>query len=351
MKTPHSDNQEASRIEKEAAEWVLKNDRGLTADEQDALTDWLVADTRHKEAYALFGWGWDELDRLAGLQTKQPIPIDEDLLNIIPEEHPISRRFSNRWLLTGLAMAACLTLFLTIGIRAFYESVTPAVVESPIVYERIQQINLGDGSRVELNHGAVVSAAYSETERAVYLLEGEANFSVAKDPDRPFVVYVSGIRLCALGTVFNVRYQSEKVDLIVTEGRVQVLDSETEERPFNSVTESPIIETSQRAIVSLDAVQRDLVVRQLNPSEIENELIWRPELIDFNDEFLPVIVEDFNRRNRVQIFLEDPALEDLKLTSIFWSDNVEAFVRLLESNFKVRVERRNQFEIYLSLYS
>ena len=217
----------------------------------------------------------------------------------------------------------------------------------------IQKIDLEDGSRIELNHGAQVRTAYTDGERAIHLLGGEANFSVAKDPDRPFVVYVSGIRLCALGTVFNVRFDALSVDLIVTEGRVQVLNEADEQLPFETADaySAPIIETSQRAIVSLNQVQQDLTIRQLDPNEIEAELLWRPELIDFNDEFLPVIVGDFNRRNRVQIHLDDPELEKLKLTSIFWSDNVEAFVRLLESNFNVRVERRNEFEIYLSLYS
>ncbi len=351
MKTPHSDNDDFSRVEQEAAVWVLKNDRGLTPEEQDALTDWLAADPTHKEAYALHSWGWDELDRLAGLHTTQPIPVDEDLLTEAPIEYHAPRPRARPWMVTGLAMAASVALFFTVNSVFFGDSSAPVADEPVIVYERIQQMHLDDGSRIELNHGARVRTAYTENERAIHLLEGEANFSVAKDPNRPFVVYVSGMRLCALGTVFNVRYDAQTVDLIVTEGRVQLLETDDPSTPFTAVETSPIIETSQRAIVNLSTRERGMVVRQLAPTEIEAELIWRPELIDFNDEYLPIIVDDFNRRNRVQIILNDPALQELKLTSIFWSDNVEAFVRLLESNFNVRVERRNEFEIYLSFYS
>jgi hypothetical protein len=46
-------------IERTAAEWVLRRDRGLTAQEQDELSQWLAADPRHGEALALQRWGWD----------------------------------------------------------------------------------------------------------------------------------------------------------------------------------------------------------------------------------------------------------------------------------------------------
>jgi ferric-dicitrate binding protein FerR (iron transport regulator) len=41
---------------------VLRLDRGLTAVEQDAYSQWRAADLRHGEAIARHRWGWDELD-------------------------------------------------------------------------------------------------------------------------------------------------------------------------------------------------------------------------------------------------------------------------------------------------
>ena len=35
---------------------------GLSPDEQDAFSDWLAADSRHKEAFGMHSWGWDELE-------------------------------------------------------------------------------------------------------------------------------------------------------------------------------------------------------------------------------------------------------------------------------------------------
>src|SRR5204863_5888557 len=79
-----------------------------------------------------------------------------------------------------------------------------------------------DGSVVELNRGAVVSAHFTASERRMRLVSGEANFKVAKDPQRPFVVEARGVAVRAVGTAFNVRIDAVSVEVLVTEGVVNV---------------------------------------------------------------------------------------------------------------------------------
>src|SRR4051812_4950893 len=80
MKPLSSDSSSTPAIAAAAAEWVLRTDRGLTAVEQDELSRWLAEDARHGAALAEQRWGWDELDRLAGLQTTTGAVPDPDLL-------------------------------------------------------------------------------------------------------------------------------------------------------------------------------------------------------------------------------------------------------------------------------
>jgi len=49
-------------------------------------------------------------------------------------------------------------------------------------------------------------------------------------------------------------------------------------------------------------------------------------------------VELFNRQNRVQLAISDRAVANLQLSGIFWADDPEGFVRLLESGMSVRAE-------------
>src|SRR5581483_9214616 len=81
---------------------------------------------------------------------------------------------------------------------------------------------LADGSVVELNGNTQVQVAYSPAERRVRLVQGEAHFTVAKNKRRPFWVEAQGVSVRAVGTAFNVRLDPQRVDVLVTEGRVPV---------------------------------------------------------------------------------------------------------------------------------
>ena len=58
-------------------------------------------------------------------------------------------------------------------------------------------------------------------------------------------------------------------------------------------------------------------------------------------------MEEFNSSNPIQVVLDDPSLESISLSSSFWSDNVEGFVRLMESSFGMEAEWRGSREIVL----
>ena len=73
-----------------AAAWVVRQDRGLNATEQDELSQWLAADARHRAIFAEHSRGWVELDRLVGLQSSLQAVPDPDLL--APVRREASRR-------------------------------------------------------------------------------------------------------------------------------------------------------------------------------------------------------------------------------------------------------------------
>src|SRR5690606_20213445 len=85
-------------------------------------------------------------------------------------------------------------------------------------------VHLPDGSRVEIHPGGEIAERFTPGERRVSLLRGEAYFTVAKNPDRPFVVEANGVAVHAVGTAFNVRLPTDEaaVEVLVTEGIVHV---------------------------------------------------------------------------------------------------------------------------------
>jgi len=84
---------------------------------------------------------------------------------------------------------------------------------------------LPDGSRVMTNSTTllVYPDAFASDVRTVYLV-GEANFSVQKDPKRPFIVKTDQLDITALGTQFNVKSYPDDpfVNTTLIEGSIQV---------------------------------------------------------------------------------------------------------------------------------
>lgn len=83
------------------------------------------------------------------------------------------------------------------------------------------------------------------------------------------------------------------------------------------------------------------------PEELSRRLAWQPRLLTFTDEPLPVILAEFNRHNPVALRLDHPALQELRLSARFRSDNVSSFLRLLESEFGVRAQQETGGDIVL----
>ncbi len=347
MKPSQPDFNESSRIEEVAAEWTLRIDRGLSAAEQDAYTEWLAGDSRHREAMALYQWGWGEFDRLTGLQTTQHAHIDPDLLAPGSEFTPKPK--SRKWivgLFTAIPLAAAVAFAVYL---AFPKSTDPSGLEVKPALElmaRIEQRTLDDGSKVEINRGASIEVEYTPEFRRIYLTKGEANFEVEKDPNRPFVVNVAGVDVRAVGTVFSVKLSDDEVDVIVTEGKVSVKPTAAH-FDYDEPVSDAFLEIGQRARVNLENKRPSVDVSSISDVELVKAHRWKPRLLDFDSTPLGDIVGEFNASNPIQVVLGDPDLEMVSLSSSFWSDNVEGFVRLMESSFGMKAEWRGSREIVL----
>ena len=213
---------ESRRIGRAAARWLVLQDRGLTAAEQDEFFDWLAADPRHGEWLERQRATWQSLDKLVMWCPEHSAEPNPDLLS----QTLASRRRLRRWRWFGSLALAAAGAAVLISVWPIVPGTAPAAAAPPPVewiaqgFERRQ---LEDGSMVELTGGTRLWLEYTSPERPLRLLEGEAHFTVAKNPARPFVVSVSGVDLRALGTAFNVQLDRRQVEVVVTHGRVQVL--------------------------------------------------------------------------------------------------------------------------------
>lgn len=322
-----------------AALWVVRLERGLTAAEQDEFLDWLTADPRHGDELSRQRAGWDRLDLLADWRPEHGRRPNRDLLAPPPAKVLARWKPQLAWAsLAGLAAAASLAV-------VFWTQrpvpAQPAMASTAPAIALIEERTLADGSVVVLNRGTRITVAYTDGERRVDLTQGEAHFLVAKNPARPFIVSVRGVDVRAVGTAFNVHLKGGSVEVLVTEGKVSVAPAESGGQ--TSEDGSPLFLTvGQRTVVPLDqsAAPAVTAVTAVSAEEMDALLAWQPKLLDFTEQPLSAIIAEFNRRNAtVRLEIDDPALAATVLNASLRSDNVEGFLRLIDSGFQIKAAR------------
>jgi len=321
-------------IDRQAAEWFGRREVGLSAGQEQEFQRWLSADRRHAEHYRVFDETWDLLDDLKELKHSRVESPGNDSTN----RSVLSRRL---WISATLAAAATIAIAFVLWSRPNPELVSYAIATEAGAMKKLE---LPDGSVVRLNSDTAVRVDLTAHERRVSLHRGEAHFTVAKNPARPFIVSVAGVSVRAVGTAFNVALRPASLEVLVTEGRVRMeeLAKGQSVLPGPIGSQPPVLQTGQKAVVALRAVGTAIPVATVigvSPPETEQALAWQVKLLEFDMQPLSEMVAAFNRYNQHQLVIADAELARRVFGGTFRADNYEALVELLESRFGVSAER------------
>ena len=350
MNTPDPQFPLNDAIESAAAEWLVRHDRGLTPAQQDEFLSWLTASAAHRASFERHRRLWGDFNALAQWRPEHGTVPNPDLLARHRRPSPW------RWAAPALLAAAAVALLLV------WSSANRAPHHATLAFEATtyRQETLSDGSVLDLNRGAHVVVQFTAAERRVLLVQGEAQFAVAKNPARPFVVRAGGVEVRAVGTAFNVKLAGPNLEVLVTEGTVHVSQQTVVVTPTSMAagaaagsapSAAPVVlaalTAGQRTVIPVATVIAPPVVVPASVPEIARLLDWQPRLLDFESTPLAEVVENFNRRNSLRLVLGDDGLRALPIVASIRSDNVEGFVRLLEGTMGVRADRSSTGEIVL----
>lgn len=199
-----------------------------------------------------------------------------------------------------------------------------------------RRLVLEDGSVIDMNTQSTLRVTYTDETRDVELTNGEALFTVAKDPDRPFVVASEHATVRAIGTQFNVQQRNGEVLVTVLEGRVAVEHS-------SARNHSSVVGTVDEAPVELGAGDAAEVVpaapiRRQAKVNTERTLAWIERRLIFENETLSSVVAEFNRYNPRQLVIDDVELSQQRISAVFDADKPDALVRFLQQNVSIVVQ-------------
>lgn len=237
-------------------------------------------------------------------------------------------------------LAACVTVaFVALQWRSRAPEATGH--HQAIIHPGPERLTLEDGSIVELNAGAKVLVKFTPGERRVLLERGEAHFTVAKNPARPFIVSADKFSVRAVGTAFSVELNREAVSVLVTEGKVRLDETEpAKDHVAAASRELSHLVAGEQAVMSTLARAAgknasEVQIREVTPVEIERALSWQGLRLEFVEMPLRDVADEFNRYNQRKLVIEDNRTGAILVQGNFRADNVDAFVRLLDLGFGV----------------
>lgn len=317
MNTHSSEQQSARSIRAQAADWLAQmQNPEATPDTRDAFEQWRNADIRHALAFEQCRSLWlmtQELKNDAGIQRE----LDS------ARARKKSRAHNNRWYLFAAAAT-----FLVISVGVFFQlSPQPVEYSTGIAEQRL--IQLEDGSSALLNTDSVLQVRFTSNKRELLLKKGEAYFTVAKDKQRPFEVAAEKSSVRAVGTEFNVSLLNHKLTLDVTEG---VVEFKTKTAADDLLTRK----VKQGEAINFNAGDSKLLIQPANTARIS---AWKARKIYFSADTLEAAINEYNRYTRKKIVILHNELKHQKISGVFNIDDTDTFIFSLEQLLDVRVER------------
>lgn len=369
-------------IEQEAAEWLVRldSDKLLSPQELQSFKGWISRSPVHREEIIGLSEFWSN-QSLAAL----PIPL-EKLCAEVPDfnESPNQQAwYYNRAfeavVLVGVCIALVLNAYWLPGTSHSLDS-QKALYATAIGQQRI--VTLPDGSIITLNTNSQVKVDYHRQYRNIQLLQGEAHFEVAKQPERPFRVYAGRGRVQAVGTAFTVYIRdNDDVEIAVTEGTVALgvltedegigKDPEKSGSVTSVAPEQPLMKSSEYYLAIpvdelgvLEAGQATTIliaheskgdggktldnIRAVAEEELARRGAWRSGLLVFSGHSLEEVVKEISRYTTLSIEITDSELKTIRIGGRFSVESTNAFFDALEANFDLKITQLDYNYVQIS---
>ena len=293
-------------IRAEAAAWLarLRSDSARPED-QAGFRAWLTRDERHAQAFEAITATWDAV---GGLKLSRPM------------RPAAATGPDRRGVLIGgvLAVAAA-----SAGAAYWYNRDRPEIYATARGEQR--RLLLGDGSRLVLDTDTQITARLGKERRQIVLDRGRAYFDVAPNPHRPFAVVAGAHEVVALGTAFDVTFQSGVVSATLEHGRIAVSGDATE---LNDYMLSP----GDRIVFAADGeTTRDR-------PDIALTMAWRTGRLGFDRETLGSAVAEMNHYSARPLVIGDPQIAHFVISGLYTAGDNDAFAKSVSALLPVIAE-------------
>jgi transmembrane sensor len=368
-------------LEEEACQWIVKFESDNEPSTQDIqqLNAWLSKSPVHKETLLRLSKTWCNMDIMSGLM----VPLGYSLkpkrsklksyaLKRLPFITGIIRVFNKETMtLFRPLILPALIVIMMLNLTFFWPNLMPELPNNMYITSIGEHSThtLEDGSVLTLNSNSQIEVYYTLSKRVINLLRGEAHFDVVSDPNRPFEVYAGNRMIKAVGTAFSVYRLENNIEVLVTEGKVDlaIVESTLLIKPknfskdnidFNQSFSPDLIGNTVTVIASLKAGQSifipissdslDTPVVEYAQGDLIRKLSWLDGRLVFAGESLQEVVAEVSRHTPLIIEVMDPELKKLRIGGQFQAGETDALFDVLASGFGVEITRVNKGYVQLN---
>jgi|GEM_PF-1468118 len=191
--------------------------------------------------------------------------------------------------------------------------------------KQLSSNRLADGSTLDLSANTKVAVHYTERRRRIRLYNGEAQFTVAKDQQRPFIVESRQASVQALGTVFNVDQRLGVTELTVLEGKVSA---------------SPIRQPGTVVTVSAGETLRiaENATGAVRKFDLAGYKSWIDGYAQVQNLRLSELLGEFNRFSDIPLVAKGHDTANLRVSGSFDLKDIENNIRIVARLHNLHVE-------------
>lgn len=230
---------------------------------------------------------------------------------------------------TLMKIAASVALVFTIGLVLFKVYVVNADFTTITANNEKQKVVLPDGSIAWLNKNSVISFSNNQDKERNVILNGEAFFEVAKNPEKPFIITSKNAVTQVLGTSFNLIAfdTAQTVKLSVATGKVSFKSTKTNLLQIVTANEAALIDSNGTN-------------NKLSQFDI-NEIAWKENKLIFNDVPLTEAIKSIEHYYGVSISVDNPLLNNCHVTCEFTNANLTQVLDDLSKILSISYSKNN----------
>jgi transmembrane sensor len=299
------------RLADEAAAWFAKIRRSdFSEQDRRRFEAWKLSNPEHQKAWEAICGLWDDPALLAALHAYRGASR--------------TTRGGRSWLAGRQLGAVCgLVVGVIIMIVAGGDWLWSLKGDYRTAVGEQRVLQLSDGSGVTMNTRTAIAADFLEDMRHVRLLTGEAIFSVAHDPHKPFVVETGNVVARAMQTVFLVQNYGSNVEVAVLEGTLDV-------GVAGKGNQHVLLGAQTQVTVTADRLSSP------TSSNWERLTAWMKKRLVYDDAPLSQVVEDLNRYYPGHIVLIGSAGRRIRVSGTYYVSDVYAVLDVLTQTLPIR---------------